>query len=66
MEPELTKLATLLEYTIEHNKEHAEELQDMAQKARKLGKAAAYDDILKGAEQMKQASETLAKALKRL
>ena len=66
MESELTKLDTLLDYTIEHNKEHAEELKNLAQKARELGKVAVHDDIANGVEQMSRANENLGSALKRL
>ena len=66
METELTRLETLLDYTLEHNKEHADDLRNLAQKAKELGKIAAHDDIIKGTEQMDRANEILETALKKL
>lgn len=66
MESEMMKLDTLLDYTIKHNSEHAEELKTLAQKAKELGKAAVYDELMRGVEQMNGASQTLSLALKRL
>ena len=66
MESEMMKLDTLLDYTIKHNSEHAEELKSLAQKAKELGKTAAYDELMRGVKQMNGANETLAAALKRL
>ena len=66
MESEMTKLAALLDYTIEHNHEHAEDLKNLARKAKDLGKTAVYRDLMRGVEQMDKASETLASALKKL
>ena len=45
MQPEMKELDALLEYTIKHNKEHAEELRNLAQKAKALQKAAVYDNF---------------------
>ena len=66
MDSEMTKLDILLDFTIKHNSEHAEELKSLAQKARELGKTAAYDELMRGVEQMNKANETLSGALKRL
>ncbi len=66
MESEMMKLDTLLDYTIKHNSEHAEELERLAQKAKELGKTAVYDELMRGVEQMNGANETLTAALKRL
>ncbi|UCH43116.1 MAG: hypothetical protein JSW16_00840 [Dehalococcoidales bacterium] len=66
MDSEMKKLDILLDYTINHNSEHAEELKDLAQKAMELGKTAAYDELMRGVEQMNEANETLASALKKL
>lgn len=66
MESEMMKLDTLLEYTIKHNSEHAEELKKLAQKAKDLGKTLVYDELMRGVEQMTGANEMLAVALKRL
>ena len=66
MEYEMMKLDKLLDYTIKHNNEHAEELKGLAQKAKELGKAAVHDELIKGVEQINRANETLASALKKL
>lgn len=66
MESEMMKLDTLLDYTIKHNSEHAEELKSLAQKAKELGKTTVYDELVRGVEQMNSANEALAVALKRL
>ena len=66
MESEMRKLGVLLDYTIKHNSEHAEELKSLAQKAKELRKTAVYDELMRGVEQMNGANETLAAALKRL
>ena len=66
MESEMRKLGVLLDYTIKHNSEHAEELKSLARKAKELGETALYDDLIRGVEQMNRANETLEVALKRL
>ena len=66
MESEMMKLDTLLDYTIKHNSEHAEELKNLAQKAKELGKTAVHEELIRGVEQMSRANEILAVALKRL
>jgi len=66
MESEMMKLDVLLDYTIKHNSEHAEELKSLARKAKELGETALYDDLMRGVEQMNRANETLEVALKRL
>ena len=66
MDSEMKKLDILLDYTINHNSEHAEEIKELAQKAKELGKAAVYDELMRGVGQMNEANETLASALKRL
>ena len=66
MESEMMKLDALLDYTIKHNREHAEELKSLAQKAKELGKTAVYDELMRGVKQMNRANETLGVALERL
>lgn len=66
MESELTRFLTLLNHTVEHNKEHIEKLKNLAKKAQELGKTEAHDDIVKGVEQMSRANEALQNALKGL
>lgn len=66
MDSEMIKLETLLDFTVEHNSEHAEELRSLAERAKELGKIAAYDQLIKGVQQMNTANETLSLALRRL
>ena len=66
MDSEMMKLDTLLRYTVKHNKEHAEELKNLAQKAKELRKTAVYDDIVEGVQHMNRANETLESALRGL
>ena len=64
-ESEREKLKILLNHWIEHNKGHAEEFRQWAEKARKLGQAAVYDDMMQAAQQMNKANEFLLAALDR-
>jgi len=66
MESEMTELDALLDYTIKHNSEHAEELKSLARQAKELGEAALYDDLMRGVEQMSKANKTWEVALKRV
>ena len=63
---EETKLGTLLNYWIEHNKEHSQEFREWADKAKVSGKAEASEEILAAAQEMDKASESLSQALRRL
>ena len=66
MQSDMRELDGLLDYTIQHNKEHAEELKNLAEKARELGKSRVDDEIKRGVEQLNQANQSLEKALKQL
>ena len=66
MQPDMRELDGLLDYTIRHNKEHAEELKNLAKKASELGKSRVDDEIKRGVEQLNQANQSLEKALKQL
>lgn len=61
---DILKLKKLLEFWIEHNKEHADEFKEWAQKARKLGKESVCEDLLTAAQLMAQADISLDNALK--
>ena len=54
----------LLEYMTNHNVQHANELADMGEKLRSLGKTEAADRIAQGVEAFSQANVKLAQALK--
>jgi hypothetical protein len=63
---EREKLKALLNYWLEHNKEHSEEFREWAGKARNFGEAMIHDDIVEAAQQMDKANEFLLRALQRL
>ena len=63
---EFARFLILLEHTLEHTREHAEKLEDLATKAEELGKTEVHDDILKAATEMNRATEILGNALERL
>jgi len=60
------KLRTLLDYWIEHNREHSQEFREWADKAKAFGEAEAGDEMLLAAQDMDKASELLSKAIRRL
>jgi hypothetical protein len=66
MGSELKELKALLSYMIKHNDEHAEELKDLAEKAKSLGNTVAYDELIIGVKEMKKANERLKNALNKL
>ena len=63
---ERAKLRTLLNYWIEHNKEHSQEFREWADKAKGFGEAEAGEEMLQAAQEMDKASEFLSQALGRL
>ncbi len=63
---ERNKLKVLLSHWIEHNREHSEEFQDWAERAKALGEADIGDDIGGAARELDKANECLSRALKRL
>ncbi len=60
------KLCTLLDYLIEHNKEHSQEIAEWAEKARALGEDEASERMFGAVKEMDKASEFLSQALERL
>jgi len=63
---EKAKLQTLLNYWIEHNKEHSQEFREWATKASGFGETEVSEEILAAAQEMDRANESLSRALKRL
>ncbi len=63
---EKAKLRTLLNYWIEHNREHSQEFREWAGKAKGVGEAEAFKEILRAAQEIDKASESLSQALMRL
>ena len=63
---ERAKLRTLLNYWVEHNKEHSQEFREWAERAKALGEVKAGEEMLQAAQEMDKASKILSQALKRL
>ena len=62
---EVDKLRILLDYWIEHNREHSQEFREWAEKADSLG-VDIGGDILQAANEMDKASEILSHAQRKL
>ena len=59
IEEEKKRLTTLLNYFTKHNKEHSEELIELAEKAKKVANDVVRDDILEAARLMDESTEFL-------
>ncbi len=57
------EVTVLLDYMTDHNRHHAEELADMGEKLRSMGKEEAADWIAEGVKVFMRANELFAKAL---
>ncbi len=56
------KLKHLIGHWIEHNREHADEFQQWADKAKGFGESEVHDDIMEAVEQLKKVNASLNKA----
>jgi nickel/cobalt exporter len=65
-EAEKGKLKILLNHWVEHNRQHAQEFREWAEKAKSLGQAEVHDDMMQAVQQMNKANEFLLSALERL
>jgi len=63
---ERARLRTLLNYWIEHNKEHSQEFREWAARVRESGDVESGEDMVEAAREMDRSSEILARTLKRL
>jgi nickel/cobalt exporter len=63
---EIAKLKALLNYWVEHNKEHSQEFKEWADKAKLFKEPQAYEEMLQAAQYMDKASECLSRALRGL
>lgn len=63
---ERAKLKVLLNYWMEHNREHSQEFTEWADKAKALGEVEIAEEILQAAQEMDKASVLLSQSLKRL
>ena len=65
-EADREKLKRLLDYWVEHNREHRDEFTEWAEKAKTFAGDTVYGQLLKAAQQMDNANEFLLQALKEL
>ena len=63
---EKNKLKTLLNYLVEHNQEHSQEIKDWAEKAKTLGGEKVAEEMVRAARAMDEASGLLSQSLKNL
>ena len=63
---ERAKLRALLNYWVEHNREHSQEFREWADKAKALGEGEVGEEMLQAAQEMDNASRLLSQSLKRL
>ena len=63
---ERAKLRTLLNYWVEHNREHSQEFREWADKAKAFGELEVADEMLQAVQEMDKASGLLSQSLKRL
>ena len=63
---ERAKLSTLLNYWIEHNKEHSQEFRQWADRAEGLGQTEVSKEMLEAVKDMDKATALLSRALSRL
>ena len=66
IEADKEKLSTLLDYWIEHNREHRDEFREWAERAKGFAGVAVLGHLLEAAQQMDKANEFLAQALEEL
>ena len=66
MSSEEEKISTLLEYWIEHNKEHGQEFKEWAEKMQSADKPIVSAELLQASMDMDRATEHLYKARERL
>ena len=63
---ERAKLRTLLNYWVEHNREHSQEFREWADKAKAFGELEVAYEMLQAVQEMDKASGLLSQSLKRL
>jgi hypothetical protein len=63
---ERSKLRVLLNYWVEHNRDHSQEFREWADKAKAFGEVEIADEMLLAAQEMDKASKLLSQSLKRL
>ena len=63
MEPSIGEIRSLLEYLIKHNRDHAGEIMDLAERAQTLGNTEAYQHIVRGVDLLNDSNASLQAAL---
>ena len=63
MELSVQEMTALLTYLIKHNQDHAGEIMELAERARDLGHAEAYQHIVRGVELLDSSNQSLRAAL---
>ena len=63
---EKAKLRALLNYWVEHNQEHSQEVREWAAKAKALGEVRVAEKMLQASREMDKASGLLTQSLKKL
>ena len=63
---EKEKLRILLDYWIKHNREHGEEFKEWAEKVKKGGETAIYDELMLAVKQMENINIPLNNTMKLL
>jgi hypothetical protein len=66
MELSAQELTALLTYLIKHNEDHAAEILELAERAQVLGNTAAYRNIVRGVDLLKESNKSLRAALSAL
>ena len=66
MNDDRKKLKNLLEYWVEHNREHAQEFREWAEKARGMGEIEIEEEMLQAVGHMDRVTDMLTKTLGRL
>ncbi len=62
-EPSIREITALLDYLIKHNRDHAGEIMELAERAQSLGHTAAYGHIVRGVDLLNESNESLQAAL---
>ncbi len=60
---DIQQIKSLLEYLIKHNRDHAGEIMDLAERAHTLGNTEAYQHITRGVDLLNDSNASLQAAL---
>lgn len=65
-ENDLEKLKSLLDYGVNHNEEHQEEMKEWAETAKELDKSEAYELLIRASDKLGRVTDDLRKAMEKL